>query len=73
MGEISVTKLLVIGVLIVLIFGTKKLRSLGGDLGSAVKGFKKAMSDEESSATNTTTAEKNDATNTPNDRLSHKE
>ncbi len=73
MGEISVTKLLVIGVLIVLIFGTKKLRSLGGDLGSAVKGFKKAMSDEESSATNTTTAEKNDATSTPNDRLSHKE
>lgn len=73
MGEISVTKLLVIGVLIVLIFGTKKLRSLGGDLGSAVKGFKKAMSDEESSATNTTTAEKNDATSNPNDRLSHKE
>ncbi|GAM77344.1 twin-arginine translocation protein tatA [Vibrio ishigakensis] len=28
-------------------FGTKKLRGIGGDLGSAVKGFKKAMSDED--------------------------
>lgn len=41
MGEISITKLLVVGALIVLLFGTKKLRTLGSDLGSAVKGFKK--------------------------------
>jgi sec-independent protein translocase protein TatA len=30
----------------VLIFGTKRLKSIGGDLGSAVKGFKRAMDDE---------------------------
>ena len=46
MGEISVTKLLVIVVLVVLLFGTKKLSSLGTDLGAALKGFKKAMNDD---------------------------
>ncbi|TCV97956.1 twin-arginine translocase subunit TatE [Biostraticola tofi] len=46
MEGISITKLLVIGALIVLLFGTNKLRSLGGDLGAAIKGFKKAMSDD---------------------------
>ena len=35
MGEISITKLLVVAALIILVFGTKKLRTLGGDLGSA--------------------------------------
>lgn len=45
MGAISVWKLLFVVVIIVLIFGTKKLRNLGSDLGSAIKGFKKAMDD----------------------------
>ncbi|MDF7680408.1 twin-arginine translocase subunit TatE [Enterobacteriaceae bacterium ESL0689] len=48
MGEISITKLLVVAALVVLVFGTKKLRTLGGDLGSAIKGFKKAMNDDDS-------------------------
>ncbi|AKJ41854.1 Sec-independent protein translocase subunit TatA [Pragia fontium] len=43
MAGISITKLLIIGALIVLLFGTNKLRSLGSDLGAAIKGFKKAM------------------------------
>lgn len=38
MGEISITKLLVVAALVVLLFGTKKLRTLGGDLGAAIKG-----------------------------------
>ncbi|HII3144800.1 TPA: twin-arginine translocase subunit TatE [Citrobacter braakii] len=46
MGEISITKLLVVAALVVLLFGTKKLRTLGGDLGTAIKGFKKAMNDD---------------------------
>lgn len=50
MGEISITKLLVVAALIILVFGTKKLRTLGGDLGSAIKGFKKAMNDDDDSA-----------------------
>lgn len=48
MEGISIAKLLVIGALIVLLFGTNKLRSLGGDLGAAIKGFKKAMNDDQS-------------------------
>lgn len=46
MGEMSATKLLVIVVLVVLLFGTKKLASLGSDFGAALKGFKKAMNDD---------------------------
>lgn len=47
MGGISIWQLLIIAVIVILLFGTKKLRNIGGDLGSAVKGFKKAMSDED--------------------------
>ncbi|HAT1569568.1 TPA: twin-arginine translocase TatA/TatE family subunit [Kluyvera cryocrescens] len=46
MGEISMTKLLVIAVLVILLFGTKKLASLGSDLGAALKGFKKTMNED---------------------------
>lgn len=42
----SVANLLIIAAIIVLLFGTKKLRTLGSDLGESIKGFKKAMSDE---------------------------
>ncbi len=47
LGNISPVQLLIVLVIVALIFGTKKLRSLGGDVGGAVKGFKKAMNDEE--------------------------
>lgn len=50
-GGISIWQLLIILVVVILIFGTKKLRTLGGDLGGAVKGFKKAMNDGEKKAT----------------------
>lgn len=68
MGEISITKLLVVGVLIVLLFGTKKLRTLGGDLGSAIKGFKKAMNDDETTAKST-----DNTTDATADRITHKD
>ena len=48
LGGISIWQLLIVLAIIVLLFGTKKLRGMGGDLGGAVKGFKKAMSDETS-------------------------
>ncbi|BDH47612.1 sec-independent protein translocase protein TatA [Salmonella enterica subsp. enterica serovar Choleraesuis] len=47
MGGISIWQLLIIVVIVVLLFGTKKLSSLGGDLGASIKGFKKAMKDDE--------------------------
>jgi sec-independent protein translocase protein TatA len=46
-GGISVWQLLIILAIVIMLFGTKRLRTLGGDLGSAVKGFKNSMSDEE--------------------------
>ncbi|MDR9826957.1 Sec-independent protein translocase subunit TatA [Vibrio sp. FNV 38] len=51
MGGISVWQLLIVAVIVVLLFGTKKLRNIGGDLGSAVKGFKNAMSEDEAAKT----------------------
>ncbi len=44
---ISIWQLVIILLIVLLLFGAKRLRNVGSDLGSAVKGFKKAMSDEE--------------------------
>jgi sec-independent protein translocase protein TatA len=46
LGGISIWQLLIILVIVLLLFGTKRLRSLGGDLGGAIKGFKKSMQDD---------------------------
>ena len=46
---ISPWQLLIVLLIIVLIFGTKKLRNIGGDLGGAVKNFKKSIKDESQS------------------------
>ena len=46
-GGISIGSLLLILAIVLLLFGTKKLRNLGGDLGGAIKGFKKAMNEEQ--------------------------
>ncbi len=51
-GGISIWQLLIILVIVLLLFGTKRLRNLGGDLGNAVKGFRKAMGDEEKKTEN---------------------
>ena len=47
LGGISIWQLLIILVIVALIFGTKKLRGIGGDLGGAVKGFKSALDKDE--------------------------
>lgn len=60
MGGISIWQLLIIAVIVVLLFGTNKLRTLGSDLGASIKGFKKAIGDEDktppSANTNNTAA-----------------
>jgi sec-independent protein translocase protein TatA len=48
-GNISWPQLLIILVIVLAIFGTKRLRTLGSDLGSAVKGFRGAMNEAEES------------------------
>ena len=47
---LSTTHLIIFLVIIVLIFGTKKLKNIGSDLGGAVKGFKDGMKDGEAKA-----------------------
>ncbi|WP_280567112.1 Sec-independent protein translocase subunit TatA [Chromohalobacter sp. 296-RDG] len=47
LGGISIWQLLIVLGIVILIFGTKKLRNLGSDLGGAVKGFKSAVGEEE--------------------------
>jgi len=44
-GGISIWQLLIILLIVVLLFGTKKLRNMGGDIGSALKSFRKAVKD----------------------------
>ncbi|MDP5056780.1 Sec-independent protein translocase subunit TatA [Marinomonas hwangdonensis] len=46
-GGISIWQLVIVLAIIILIFGTKKLKGLGSDLGSAVKGFKEAVDKDE--------------------------
>ena len=48
MGSFSIWHWLIVLLVVVLVFGTKKLRSLGSDLGGAVKGFKEGMREEDS-------------------------
>jgi len=45
MGSVSIWHWLIVLLVVVVIFGTKKLRNIGSDLGSAVKGFKDGMRD----------------------------
>ncbi|MDN6296907.1 MAG: Sec-independent protein translocase subunit TatA [Halomonas sp.] len=58
LGGISIWQLLIVLGIIILIFGTKKLRNVGTDLGGAVKGFKKAMHDEEKNTDHNDDADK---------------
>jgi sec-independent protein translocase protein TatA len=46
-GGISIWQLLIILVIVLLLFGTKRLKGIGSDLGNAVKGFRSAMSESE--------------------------
>jgi sec-independent protein translocase protein TatA len=48
LGGISIWQLLIVLAIVIMIFGTKRLGSLGSDLGGAIKGFKKAMGEGES-------------------------
>ena len=47
LGGISIWQLLIILLIVVMIFGTKRLKNIGSDLGGAIKGFKKSMEDED--------------------------
>ena len=50
LGGIGIWQLLIILLIVFMLFGTKKLRNLGSDLGGALKGFKSAIKDEDAPA-----------------------
>ena len=50
LGGISMWQLLIILLIVVLVFGTKRIKSIGGDLGGALKSFRKAMDTDDSAA-----------------------
>ncbi len=56
MGSFSIWHWLIVLLIVVMVFGTKKLRNLGGDLGGAVKGFKDGMKEGGAAAEDKTAA-----------------
>ena len=76
-GNISIWQLLIVLAIIVLLFGTKKLRGIGSDLGSAVKGFRNSIKDEpqedDASAPNVQLSDKAKADSTTKTEPVHKD
>lgn len=60
-GGISLWQLLIILVIVILLFGTKRLKNLGSDLGSAIKGFKESVSNDQDKTLENKTEQANDA------------
>ncbi len=61
---ISIWQLLILLAVVILIFGTKKLKNVGGDLGSAIKGFKSAVKDGDDSKQQNKVAQDSDSDTT---------
>lgn len=59
MGSFSIWHWLIVLLIVVLIFGTKKLKDIGSDLGGAVKNFKEAMNDEKNASIKETSSSGN--------------
>ena len=51
LGGIGIWQLLIILLIVVMLFGTKKLRNIGSDLGGALRGFRSAMKDDDADKT----------------------
>ncbi len=62
LGGISIWQLLIILAIVVLLFGTKKLKNIGSDLGGAVKGFKDSLDGDDDKAKNLEKKEAEDET-----------
>jgi len=67
LSNVSIWQLLIVLVIVIAIFGTKRLKTLGSDLGSAVKGFRSAMNEADKEPTERLGDQSKDATfdNTP--------
>jgi sec-independent protein translocase protein TatA len=67
LSNVSIWQLLIVLVIVIAIFGTKRLKTLGSDLGGAVKGFRSAMDDADKNSTEQLGDQSEDASfdNTP--------
>ena len=67
LSNVSIWQLLIVLVIVIAIFGTKRLKTLGSDLGGAVKGFRSAMNDADKETTEQIGDQSEDASfdNTP--------
>ena len=61
-GNIGLPQLIILLVVVMLVFGTKKIRNLGGDLGSAIRDFRKGMNEAESATQEAVEASETDPT-----------
>ena len=73
MFGLSPAQMIILLVVILLVFGTKKLRNAGSDLGAAVKGFKKAMQDDEKAKDAESKSIDNNATSAKTETTKEKE
>ena len=69
MGSFSIWHWLIVLVVVLLVFGTKRLRGAGRDLGEAVKGFKKGMADEDKPAGELDHKPQQEREGTPSDKV----
>ena len=60
-GGISIWQLLIVLAIVILIFGTKRLKNIGGDMGGAIKSFKSAMNEDEKKPESIEDKDKTDA------------
>ncbi len=63
MGKFGITELLIILAIVVLLFGTRKLKGMGGDIGDAIKSFRKAVKDEDKPTVDKTTIDQKENSN----------
>ena len=61
LGGISIWQLLIILAIVVMLFGTSRLRNIGSDLGSAIKGFRNSMSKDEAESVRDNAASKDES------------
>ncbi|GMR19688.1 MAG: Sec-independent protein translocase subunit TatA [Gammaproteobacteria bacterium] len=70
MGGIGIWQLVIVLVIVIVIFGTKKLRNMGGDVGGAIKNFKKAVKDENKDTADTGNVIEGEVTKKEEDKTS---
>ncbi len=73
MGNISATQLIILLIIVLLVFGTRRLRNIGSDLGGAIKGFRKGMNENDDESEETQAQLRDEAIDTSNNKVADSE